>query len=262
MACAFLYADKSRVASVTSSGTLGDGGVDRLADPQPRHRMRLAGTGVQFTIDLGAVVSLDCFALVSTTLVAASDVRVRASATDPTATSSLAHDSGAMNGVTDDKWFGQVVHVLSVPVSARHVRWDLSVPSGVSIDVGLAPLGLLWRPLRNYAYGAQRGRQDYGVRDGNPRTGGMFAVAALKARVQAFALAALDADEVAADVTEMDHAVGVSGDVLWIPATGDTPIALARDAIWGSFRQVGAPAMTVHESFRLMSRSYQVTERL
>jgi len=262
MPCAFLYSDKSRAANVSSSGTLGDGGVDRLADPQPRHRMRLAGMAAQFTLDLGAVVPLDCFALISTTLVGSADVRVRASATDPTATGSLAHDSGAMTGVTDEKWLGQVVHVLGAAVSARYVRWDLSVPSGASIDVGLAPLGLLWRPMRNYAYGAQKGRQDYGVRDGNPRTGGMFAVTASKARVQAFALAALDPDEVAADVTEMDHAVGVAGDVLWIPETGDTPIVRAREAIWGSFRQVGAPAMTVHESFRLMSRSYQTTERL
>jgi hypothetical protein len=262
MPCAFLYADKSRAATMTSSGTLGDGGVDRLADPQPRHRMRLAGSAAQFTMDLGAVVSLDCIALVSTTLVAASSGRVRASDTDASATSALTHDSGTLNGVTDEKWLGQFVHVIASPINARYVRWDLTVPSGTSIDIGLAPLGLLWRPLRNYAYGAQKGRQDYGIRDGAARTGAMFASPAMSARVQAFQLAALDPDEVSINVTEMDVAVGVAGDVLWIPETGDTAIARARDAIWGTFRQVGAPAMVVHDSFRLMSRSYQMTERL
>lgn len=262
MSCGFLYDDKSRAAVVTSSGTLGDGGVDRLADPQPRHRMRLDGNVVQFTMDLGAVVSLDVFALISTTLTAAATARVRASATDPAATGSLAHDSGVLSSVTDAKWLGQVIEVLSAPVSARYVRWDLTMPSGASIDVGLAPLGLLWRPQRNYAYGAQKGRQDYGVRDGSARTGAMFAVRGNQARFQAFNLAALSPAEVDADVTEMDVAAGIAGDVLWVPEATDAILARARDCIWGSFRQVGQPAPSVHDSYQLMTRSYQVTERL
>lgn len=262
MSCAFLYDDKSRTAAVTSSGTLGDGGVDRLADPQPRHRMRLAGTAVQFTMDLGSVVSLDVLALISTTLTADGDARVRASASDPTATGSLVHDSGVIAGVTDAKWLGQVVQVLTVPVSARYVRWDLNMPSGASIDVGLAPLGLLWRPTRNYAYGAQKGRQDYGIRDGSSRTGAMFAVEGSQARVQAFSLASLSPAEVEADVTEMDLRAGVARDVLWVPEATDAILARARNCIWGPFRQVGTPQLATHESFQLMTRSYQMTERL
>lgn len=262
MSCGFLYTDYSRTAVVTSSGTLGDGGVDRLADPQPRHRMRLNGNAVQFTMDLGAVVSLDVFALISTTLTSAGDARVRASATDATVTGSLVHDSGVLANVTDAKWLGQVVQVLSAPVSARYVRWDLNMPSGASIDVGLAPLGLLWRPTRNYAYGAQKGRQDYGIRDGNARTGAMFAVRGNQARVQAFNLAALSPAEVDADVTEMDVAAGVAGDVLWVPEATDQILSRARDCIWGSFRQVGAPSLATHESFQLLTRSYQMTERI
>lgn len=262
MSCGFLYNDRSRTAIATSSGTLGDGGVDRLADAQPRHRMRLAGVSVQFTLDLGDVVPLDVFALISTTLISTSDVRVRASATDPTATGALVHDSGVLGGVTDAKWFGQVVQVLTAPVSARYVRWDLNTPSGASIDVGLAPLGLLWRPARNYAYGAQKGRQDYGSRDGSARTGAMFTVRGNQARFQAFNLAALSPAEVDADVTEMDVAGGVAADVLWVPETTSAILARARDCIWGSFRQVGAPAPSTHDSYELMTRSYQMTERL
>lgn len=261
MPCAFLYDDKSRAAIVSSSGTLGDGGVDRLADPQPRHRMRLSGANVNFTMDLGAVFALEAFALISTTLIATSDVRVRASDTDPTATSALTYDSGTVAGGTDATWMGQVVLLPTSAVNARYVRWDLSTPSAASIDVGLAPLGPLFKPLRNYAYGAQRGYQDYGVNDGNARTGAMFSVDAGKARVQAFSLAALDPAEVKGEVTQMDL-IGVAGNVLWIPERNDTALERARDSIWGKFRQVGQPAAAVHDNFAQMSRSYQMTERL
>lgn len=262
MGCGFLYDDKSRAAVITSSGTLGDGGVDRLADPQPRHRMRLSGAAGNFTMDLGAVFALDVFALISATLDTDSTVRVRASATDPTATGSLLHDSGVLAAVTSSKWFGQVVHLPPAAVNVRYVRWDMAVGSGTSIDIGLAPLGPLFRPTRNYAYGAQKGRQDYGVRDGNPRTGAMFGVSGGKARVQAFQLGSLTPAEVSADVTEMDRRIGVDGDVLWIPEAADVMADIARDAIWGGFRQVGQPQMASHDSFQLLSRSYQITERL
>ena len=262
MSCAFLYRDRSRAATITSSGTLGDGGVDRLADPQPRHRARFDGASVNFTMDLGAVFNVDVFALISTTLTASSDVRVRASDTDPAATSALTHDSGVLSGVTHADWLGQVALALTAPIAARYVRWDLATPSAQSIDVGLAPLGALWRPLRNYAYGAQRGYQDYGVRDGSARTGGMFAVDGPKARLQAFTLAALSEAEAKADVAQMDLIAGVAGDVLWIPETTDPALDRARDAIWGGFKQIGAPAVAVHDNFAMMSRSYQMTERL
>jgi len=262
MPCAFLYDDKSRAASIASSGTLGDGGVDRLADPQPRHRARFDGAAVNFTLDLGAVFSLEAFALISTTLTAAGDVRVRASATDPTATGALVADSGVLAGVTDAKWLGQVVLPLVAPVDARYVRWDLNEPSAASIDVGLAPLGPLWRPRINYAYGAAHGVQDYGVRDGNARTGAMFGVAGGKARLQAFALAALDLDEVASFVTDMDLLIGVSGDLLWIPEAADAALARAQSCIWGGFKQVGAPSTSTHDNFAKKNRSFQITERL
>lgn len=261
MSCAFLWQDKSRAAGVATSGVLGDGAASMLADPQPRHRMRLAGTTANFILDLGAATLLDCFALISTTLQADSTIRARVSATDPTATSALVYDSTALAGITDDDWLGQVVLIAPAQISGRYVRWDLTVTSGASIDVGLASCGPLFRPTRNYAYGAARGVADYGVREGNPRTGAMFGVAGAKARVQQFALSSLTPAEVESDVKEMDRLVGNEGDVLWIPETTDSDLVKARDAIWGGFRAQGSP-LTSHDSFNLKSRAYLVTERL
>jgi len=261
MSCAFLWQDKSRAASVTTSGVLGDGAASMLADPQPRHRMRLSGTSAFFIMDLGAMTALDCFALISTTLEADSTIRARVSDTDPAATSSLVYDSTGLSGITNDKWLGQVVLIAPAQVSGRYLRWDLTVTSGASIVVGLAPCGPLFRPTRNYAYGAARGVADYGVRESNVRTGAMFGVAGAKARVQQFALASLAPAEVESDVKEMDRLVGNEGDVLWIPEASDPELTCARDAIWGGFRAQGSP-LTQHDSFNLKSRAYLMTERL
>lgn len=262
MSCAFLWQDLSRAAGITTSGVLGDGAASMLVDPQPRHRMRLAGTTCNFILDLGAQFLVDAFALISTTLQADSTVRVRFSDTDPAGLTSLLHDSGPVTGLTDAAWLGQVVAVPSPATRiGRYVRWDLQASSGVSIDVGLAPCGPLFRPTRNYAYGAARGVQDYAVRDANPRTGAMFGVTGSRARVQQFALSSLTPAEVESDVKEMDRRVGTEGDVLWIPESTDDSLTRARDSIWGGFRAQGS-ALTTHDSFNLKSRAYLVTERL
>jgi DNA-binding beta-propeller fold protein YncE len=263
MSCGFLYDDKALTATVTaSSGTLGDGGVDKLLDPQPRHRMRLSGSTAHFVMDLGAIYSLDCFALISTNITDAGSARVRVSDTDAAAVSSLTHDSGVMNGCTDDEWMGQVIQVLTSPINGRYLRWDLTIGSGASIDIGLAPVGLLWRPQRNYAYGANRGRQDYSVREGNSRTGTNFPVRGSSARVQAFQLTAMTPAEADGDMRNMDSRVGVAGDVLWIPEATDVILTRAKDCIWGAFKQVGTPTLIVHDSFQIHSRAFQMVERL
>ena len=263
MSCGFLYDDKALGALVTaSSGTLGDGNVAKLLDPQPRHRMRLNGDTVHFVMDLGAVYSVDCFSLVSTNLNDGSTVRVRASATDAAAVSSLTYDSGVLGTVTDDEWLGQVVLTLSAPVNLRYLRWDIVASGSASVDIGLAPVGLLFRPQRNYAYGAQRGRQDYSIREGNSRTGTNFPVRGSTARVQGFSLSALTPAEVHVDIRQMDSRMGVAGDVLWVPETTDVALTRAKDCIWGAFKQVGNPSMIVHESFEIHSRTFQMVERL
>ena len=262
MGCLFLYADKSRTAVVSSSGTLGELGVDRLADPQPYHRMRLDGASANFTMDLGEVLQLDVLSLVSTTLFAGSDIRVWVSDSDPTATGSLTYDSGTLAGVTDEKWLGQVVMIAPAAIAGRYVRWDLTVPSGNAIDVGLAPVGLSWRPTYNRSYGAQFGYQDYGTRDGNPRTGGVFGVEGPKSRLHNISFSSLDPDEIDGYVTEMDILVGVHGDILFVPTVDATAIKRAQKSVWGGFSAVGQPRVSTATNFRQHVRAYQIVERL
>jgi hypothetical protein len=142
----FLYNDRSRAATITGSAVLGDGALTNLQDPQPRTRARFAASPCNFIMALPSAVSADAFALVSTGLTTGATIRLRTSATDATATGSLSHDSAAIAAATGPEHNGQVIRILSAPVSVRYARWDIT--DTAPIDIGCAPWGLLFRPAR------------------------------------------------------------------------------------------------------------------
>lgn len=260
---AILYGDLSRSAIWTAAtGTLGDGGADRLADPQPRHRCRLTDAATETLLgDLGATASLDCFAMVSTNLRAASSVRVRASSSDPNCVSGVVYDSGTLVGVTDERYLGQVVLIAPAAVSARYVRWDFTDATLGPVDLGLAPLGLLFRPQVNFSYGAEFGRVDYGVRETNARTGAAFGVAGPQARSIRATFDALSEAEATSDLLEMERVVGAAGDVLFVPDHAATALVRARDSVWGAFRAPGYSGAQ-QNYFGLRTRAFEFVERL
>jgi len=75
---AFLYDNAMRGATLSSAqATVGSMPLSNLQDPQPRRRTRLMGSSASIIADMGASVSVDCAALISTTLGAGATVRAR-----------------------------------------------------------------------------------------------------------------------------------------------------------------------------------------
>jgi len=75
---AFLYDNAMRGATLSSAqATVGSMPLSNLQDPQPRRRTRLMGSSASIIADMGANVSVDCVALISTTLGAGATVRTR-----------------------------------------------------------------------------------------------------------------------------------------------------------------------------------------
>src|SRR5262245_26911404 len=115
----------------TGSATASGLGWDKLLDPQPRHRARIAATSGFFIRDLGSAQTVECFALISTSLDPTTQLQIRASNTDPTVTSSLLHNSGAFggggSGITNATFRGNVVYIISPSVTARYWRCDFLV---------------------------------------------------------------------------------------------------------------------------------------
>ena len=75
---AFLYDNAMRAATLSSAqATVGSMPLSNLQDPQPRRRTRLMGGSASIIANLGANLSVDCAALISTTLAAGATVRAR-----------------------------------------------------------------------------------------------------------------------------------------------------------------------------------------
>lgn len=260
-ACGFAYENLVDTAVLADAGaTPADMPPSRLLDPQPRHRARwLAPDPARAVFDLGASRTIDVFALAGTTLTADSVVTFTASATSPGA--SEVYSGPAAAGQTSQDWAGLVVHVLAAPISARYLGFSISDPAQAAIDIGRFIAGPLWRPARNWSYGAQRGRSDLGVRETNALTGAAFARPGPRPRTTQFTLAVLDQVEAEGDLDRMDRMAGAAGDVLWIPDTAQDALGLARQCVWGAFRAPGE-ALGTRASFRFTTRAFAMVERL
>lgn len=259
----FLYNDLSRAAATTFSGSSQVAGMTyavQLIDPQPKHRSRVAATTSNLIIDIGAGASVDVGALLSTSILNTDTVRFRISLSDPTVVGSLLYDSGSLSGLTQAYYNGNIIMPLSAPVTGRYFRWDITQASS-PIDIGLAPLGLLFRPTRNFSWSAQEGRIDLSPREINPDTGAEFGVALPQKRSRVFSLDGLTQSEARVAVDEMDRLQGAAGDILAIEDIDASAVTRAQNAIWGSFRT--APDNFATRRFaNIYAREFKLVERL
>lgn len=263
MKTGFLYQNLAAGLTPTadSSSTVAGLGWSRLSEAQPRHRARVDGTSAILLFDLASAQSVDVAALISTSLLSTSTVRLRASTADPTCVSTLLEDSGVLSTPTDTKYNGNVIVCLASPVSARYWRWDIT-SAAAPIDIGLAPLGLLWRPGIGFSFGAAEGKRDLSIRDENPDTGAEFGIALPRRRTKTLTFSSLTQSEVRANLETIDRLVGLSGDLLFVEDSGETQANLARDSIWGTYKQGPEIFSQIAQLNDVWARSFKLTERL
>ncbi|HEY1503411.1 MAG TPA: hypothetical protein VGF92_03875 [Stellaceae bacterium] len=259
---AFLYTNLAAglAAAAGSSAPVSGLGWDRLNESQPRHRARVDNTSATLIFDLGSAQAVDCAALISTSLLLASTVRARASAVDPSCVSSLLHDSGVQAAVTDAKYNGNVIQCLSAAVTTRYWRWD--VTGAAPIDIGLAPLGLLFRPGRNFSFGVQEGMIDFGTRDTNPDTGASFGVAGPIVRCRLLNFAAMSKSEARAQIEDLDRVIGAARDCLFVEDPDAAWLVRAQASIWGSYRSPGQAELATRAAYNVFARPFRLVERI
>lgn len=261
----FLYRNLAAGLTPASGSSTAASGFpwSNLDNPQPRKRARSTGNSTTLIWDLGSAMSVDFAYLGSTSAEAGAScsARLRASTADPTVVASLLYDSGINASVTDPEYHGNIGHGLTTPMSARYWRWDISTLS--VLEVGVAMLGLLLRPENGVEYGFQEGRIDHSIRDLNEDTGGEFAVFGPKQRALQFVLGATESEVrgLTTSFSDMDRLIGASGDVLFVEDSADTWIDIARDSLYGSFREVGA-SLATRQANTFWTRVFQMRERL
>jgi len=162
------------------------------------------------------------------------------------------------SNVTSPDLNGDVVACFA-STTARYWRIDIASATD-PIEIGISMLGLLFRPGRNYQYGAQEGLIDFSTRKINEDTAASFGVKGPKLKTKLLTFTGLTHGEVRDTLAKIDRDVGASGDVLFVDDSDASWLNRARDAIYGSYRQAG-PDIATRVAAQQFARSFRLTER-
>jgi hypothetical protein len=259
---AFLYSNVATAAVLTSAqATVASMPVGNLQDPQPRRRVRFNAGTATLDADLLAAQSVDCVALISTTLSASATIRVRlANVAD---FSTTVYDTGTIAAHASDEGQGNVILTKPNAFTVRYVRIDLVDGAASLIDAGVLAVGHLWRTERSIAYGIDEGRLMLDRRDRNTFTGAEFPVpAVINPRYARFTLPVLSDNEVRNQHRALVRQLGAARDGLVIPDIADALAERNRRALWGALNEPGGNAGTIMAAFNINERSFTVTERV
>ncbi len=249
------WINAAAAASLSASSEAADLGVNALATDHLAEVWRSADAGPQWVqADFGAPVEIGIIGLFGSNLTAGGLWRVRLGTT---AGSGDLLDTGLVPaGVVPG--YGQALHAPAAPVNARHLRVDLD-------DAGLAgagyhQAGALWtgplfRPARNFSYGAAIGWVDSSLR-ARTRGGQVITDKRPAWRGDSFALEFLSEAE-KYELLELDRIAGLGGTVLWIREPGGA--YQNRDAIRGTLADLTPIA---HAERPIHSKSFRIEERL
>lgn len=257
MPAGFLY-DLATLSFTSAEAVTPSMPIENLVDPQPRRRARLTGAAVSVVADFGAVRSVDCFGLISTTLTASATIRARLG----TVLNTWTADTGTVNAEAQEAAQGNVILTLVAPVIARYLRLDISDTPAFT-DIGLCIAGGLWRTTRSIAYGIEEGREILDRRDRNPFTGAEFPVPAIiNPRFARFTLPVISDAEVRDNHRDLVRLLGAARDGLVIPDLADGLAERNRRAIYGALNLPGGGAGTIMRAYSISERSFSITERV
>jgi len=246
------FADAGSVSTDSALDTLP---VSNLQQQHVSRKWRTDGAASAYVlVDLGA--SLDCgvLALLGANLTAAATIRIRGSVTDPTATGSLAYDSGTVAAGAKAGYGG--VYKAFTEVASRYWRIDLADASLDYLEAGRLFLGPAWEPSINMQLGWSV-RVDDPSKKTKSSGGQSYADVRPKARVLDFSLEFMGEAEMYGNAFALAVAQGLTGDVLAIPDAEGA--YLPEQAVFGQLEQLSA---LVEPRLALYSQKFTIEERL
>lgn len=205
--------------------------------------------------DMGASVACAICAILGTNLTPTATVRIRASDSDPTVTSSLALDTGSLAaGVKTG--YGAIYKAFA-STTARYWRIDLADASLTDyLEAGRVFLGPYWEPSVNMMLGASVAIEDPS-RLAKSYGGQLRADERPQIRVFEFELDAMEADEMYPNAFAMVRDIGNTRDVLAVQDIDSS--YLSEESVWGPLR---AHTPLVNHSLGIYRQKFTVEERL
>jgi hypothetical protein len=206
------------------------------------------------TLDMGSSVACALLGVLGTNLTAAATLRLRASDTDPTATSSLLLDTGTIAAGVKAGYGAAYKSFAST--TARYWRLDLTDTSLSNLQVGRLFLGPRWQPTINMELDwsvvpldESEVEESYGGQE--------YANERPQRRVLRFALGFMNEAEMYGNPFAMARANGIVRDVLAIPDIDGS--YLSEQAVWG---RLATSEPLVNDRLGIFRQRFQVRERL
>lgn len=250
------YRDRVAGSALTAGSALVTLPAANLGTAQLRKVWR-SGPGVTSTYilaDLGAAVAIGGVALMGCNLTAVATWRVRLSTADATGAAGDAHDSTTI-GAGVDPDYRMAVLLLAAAATGRYLRVDLTDASLSYLEAGVLWAGTVWKPERNYRFGAQLPYRDHSKRFPGD-DGQVWILRGSLQRGVAFTLPAVLHSERDADGLAMLRHNGLHRDVLVV--TDPDASNLGRASVYGLLDELPAYENTSPDrnsaSFRVMER--------
>lgn len=216
----------------------------------------LAGTTAAYLlVDLGASYSIGGVYLGNHNLSGSGTWRVRLSTADATGATGDAHDSTATaTGISTE--YRLAVRIFSAAATGRYLRIDLSDATLTHLEVGRLWAGTVFKPTRNFQFGAQRGYIDNSRRS-RGSDGQDWVTRGSRQRYVRFTLGAVTTAEAEASGEVLSRTAGTSSDVLVCLDSAATNIG--RQTYLGLLDEVPAWEMAFPG---IEAASFQVVQRL
>lgn len=251
------YGDRVRLAAaITASSALATLPATNLATAQPGQVWRTAPatTSAHVLVDLGASRAIGAVLLVNTNLTATATWRIRLSTVDATGDAGDALDSGTV-AAGIDPIYRKAVWLPASPGTGRYLKVNLSDAAVSEIEAGRLAALTLWRPVRNYRFGARRPFRDFS-KTFTADQGQVWTLRGPLQRGLDFTLPAVTDAETDGTVEELIRESGRWNDVLVVKDPDSAN--LGRDSYWGPLEDLPAPEKIAHGwhslAFRVMDR--------
>jgi hypothetical protein len=250
------WLDRVVAGSVTASSEWPGGPAVNVQTAHPGQQWITDGTpNASIVVDFGGPVPIDAVYLGNHNINVGGNWRVRLSLTDSTGTLGEVYDSGlSTRGISTR--YALALEILPAQVTAAYLRVDLFNNAASDLRVGRLWAGELFRPSRNFQFGARRPFNDFSNREQGSQ-GQQWVMAGAVQRAVNITFPAIPTSEAQEFGERIAMEAGLSSDILL--CLNPDAVDLGRETFFGLAEEL-APWEMAFPGYE--TTGYRITHRL